>query len=287
VISKFIAIVALIIMAAGGAGAATGLRFNELMISPATGSEWVELSNIDASPQIMNATIVDRSGRVVLVTAGGMLSTHGFWILSRDSATIESLNLPPYVRWTILSNWPSMNDNGDSLTLFDGAGILSDRVVYRQEDAPTRGHSLERIDLNEDGLNPGNWGECADPVGNTAGQENSLHPVNAETKPRLWAEPNPFSPDGDSHDDIARFHFSLPAASSRITLDLFTVDGRPLLRLAHDLPAGNSVPTIIWDGKVNGETCAVGRYVAVISALSATSGSTYTARCTVVLARRL
>ena len=103
---------------------------------------------------------------------------------------------------------------------------------------------------------------------------------------KLWVDPNPFSPDGDSIDDVTNIYFNLPVESCRITLDIYNTYGNRVRRVVSNLAANNSYPKIHWDGADdNNRIQPVGRYIILLEALDLAKGKVYRERCTVVLAR--
>jgi len=87
-----------------------------------------------------------------------------------------------------LSPWPTLNDSGDSLTLWNADDKLLDQVVYtsrwyRDPSKANGGWSLERIDLTNFCATDSNWIASRDPRGGTPAQPNSVA--------GLWSDQTP------------------------------------------------------------------------------------------------
>ena len=160
-------------------------------------------------------------------------------------------------------------------------------MIYQSEAARVAGRSWERIDFDNCGDDPRNWGPCASLRGHTAGRENSLHSVTTPVL-EIGATPNPFNPDGDGRDDETHIRFSIPSPQSRITVSIFNQRGNQVRQLVSNHPAGQSSPDLIWNGRDDqGRHLPTGRYIILLEAIDSLNGEKYLARCTVVLARQL
>jgi len=276
----YLAVLALLIIVSPSKSTGS-LLLSELMINPVSGGEWIELAaagNVLSGCQVSLSDASGRSGSFTLERP--VLS--GYLILAvQDSTTISILSLPDSVQVYQPDHWPTLNNDGDSLHLSIDGRII-ELMIYNSQMVPPTGRSLERIDFQKPANSSMNWGECSEWRGNTAGLVNSLRAAVSESNIQFWADPNPFEPvEGDGR---TYFHFTIPSASARATLDIFTVDGRPLIRLISDLPIGTDSPSIPWDGRGKNGLCPLGRYVAVLRTFDQ-NGHSYTARCSVVLVR--
>ncbi len=92
-----------------------------------------------------------------------------------------------------ISNWPSLNNSGDSLTLIDNTGSLIDSLNYSSNwynDASKNsgGWSLEQIYANSICLDSCNWAASVDISGGTPGRVNSIFNLGLdETPPQITA----------------------------------------------------------------------------------------------------
>ena len=99
--------------------------------------------------------------------------------------------------------------------------------------------------------------------------------------------PNPFSPDGDVHEDVTIIQYNLPEPTAFVSLKVFDMLGREVADLLNNAPSG-SHRELIWDGrKSNGESLPIGIYILFLKALNQKQGVVRTIKKTVVIAGRL
>jgi hypothetical protein len=273
----------------GSTAGSTGVVINELMVSPATGGEWIELYNTQSQPfDISNWRIIDAAGHFGVINSGITIPANGYCVLLQDSATALNLNAPFETVTIVPSGWTSLNNDGDQIRLLDSSGALCDEVLYDNRAASVSGRSWEKIDPNSSGTDLSNWGPCSDPSGSTPGRHNSLSLPLSNSKCSVWADPNPFSPDNDGRDDITFIHFSFSSAVLRLSIDIYTANGESVRTLASNIPAGTDSPVLAWDGKDDSSRLLpIGRYIILARAVDQHSDKTFIAKSTVVLARKL
>lgn len=147
--------------------------FNEIMPDPTPSRqypelEWVELMNRSSDSLCLEGLkLADTRDTVVLpnrvIAPGEMV------VLS--SSTIVPGTL-------VLSKWPSLNNEGDSLVLLNANHEVIDRLIYRINQFASSwkangGWSLERIDPNRLCRQTTNWAESISETGATPGFNNS------------------------------------------------------------------------------------------------------------------
>ncbi len=241
------------------------VRFSELMPAPPEeiAVEWFELLNSSNESNLPLAgwTITDESGRIAsldsILNINPVFGEDGSWkyLVVAQNETI--LNWPGIdaARVVIPESWPSLNDDGDVLTLSDPTGQRIDIAEYSEAES---GISFIRRDWHEKPY-PGDWIVISDPTEASPGEPNRISPYEPGTSPEvveagapvLSISPNPFSPDGDGREDEVLFHFGVASEQIEVTLRLFDVNGRRLATLMRStvLP-GNGVWS--WDGRVDG-----------------------------------
>lgn len=149
--------------------------------SPPTGlpdTEYIELYNRSgASVSLDGWKISDTSASARLGNA----------ILQPDQYIVLTSKGDLFGKITTLtvSNLPSLNNTGDSLTLTDPAGHTIDVLVYSDEwygdaERSKGGWSLELIDLENTCEAAGNWSVSEDLRGGTPGQPNSIMASNPD-----------------------------------------------------------------------------------------------------------
>ena len=212
----------------------------------------------------------------------------GFVILAKDS-TVMDFNPPAETPIYIAgSNWPTLNNTGDSLMIYDASLTPIDSVYYQGDWSHSgNGVSLERINPSHSSNNPLNWADCVDPAQATPGRVNSVLFQPSEGEQILTCGPNPFSPDGDGRDDVLFIRYSLPVTTASVKLKIFDVRGRLVKWLLNNQPAAGHGEEI-WDGTHgDGVTARIGMYIIYLEAINAQNGVIETAKRTVVLAGKL
>ncbi len=147
-------------------------------------AEFLELFNTtDQYLDISGGGISD--GGAIETWANAQIGPNGYLILcDRD----DSLAFAAFGNVLTVDAMPSLNNSGDSLSLYGPGGELWDKVFYSSDwylDAAKAegGYSLEKINASLGGCNlPGNWRGSAASVGGTPGQLNSVAGSYADTE---------------------------------------------------------------------------------------------------------
>ena len=89
-----------------------------------------------------------------------------------------------------LSNWPSLNNGGDSLTLTDKSGVIIDSLTYsiewyKDEIKDNGGWSLEQINPNPILFDENNWSASVENGGGTPGKINSIFDLGLDVEAPL------------------------------------------------------------------------------------------------------
>jgi hypothetical protein len=149
---------------------------NEIMYAPAAGEpEWVEILNEGKDAvelgrwQISDAAFGSKHRLSSLPLPPG-----GFALLTRDSAGLAESRGMIHCPVIQVPGFPSLNNTGDAVLLYDDAGTTKDSVVYLPAWGGTDGRSLERIDPQVPSSEAGTWGVCTDSSGATPGRGNSI-----------------------------------------------------------------------------------------------------------------
>ncbi|MCX6639164.1 MAG: lamin tail domain-containing protein [bacterium] len=168
---------------------------NEIYPSPASGKcEWIEIYNSSGSVVDLagfSISDMDTTHHHVISDSSRKLPPSAFAVIAADS-TILSFPIPPGTIIQIpASGWPSLNDTGDQVHLYDAAAIEQDAVAYAGA-AVSNGISIERVRYNVPSNDPANWADCTDPSGSTPGQVNSVTPLAFDLAlSELSADPSP------------------------------------------------------------------------------------------------
>ncbi|MBU0508861.1 lamin tail domain-containing protein [bacterium] len=281
-------------IAIGTSGAQSWLVINEIMYQPESQrSEWIELYNASvlswnlAGWRFGDGTALLDTSRLQLLPEI-VLPPMQFIVLAADSQVLFE-NIPPTVPVMIWNSGEvTLNNSGDSLVLFDSHHQLVDRVDYRPSwGNGEAGVSIERISAYSASNDPLNWAASLDSTGSTLGRTNSRTlPSTGMPRQLLVLEPNPFSPDGDGHEDVLFIRFRLEHGDSRIDVKIYDVRGRAVRRLANNAAAGFS-GEILWDGRDDGgQFVPTGLYIVYLEALGKGGTRMQSAKRPVALARR-
>jgi len=153
---------------------------NEIMAdpSPVVGlpdAEYVELFNRSQFPvDLTNWKISDGTNTATLPTV--LLLPGSFLILC---STTDASLLQPFGSVAGLSSFPSLNNDGDDLTLSDASSNLVNEVQYdiswyQDVNKSNGGYSLELIDPLSSCSGKSNWHASLDATGGTPGRKNSV-----------------------------------------------------------------------------------------------------------------
>jgi len=262
---------------------------NELMYSPFSDeAEWVEIMNRSSNTiDLSNWMFSDSdSSDKVLIAADILLRPDDFLVLAQDSSFLNTFS-PPANSFRVIKNWPNLNNDLDSVVLYDLTGFTIDRVNYSSSWGGDRGISLERISPDLASNESSNWSSSAAFEGGTPGLQNSIFTRALLSATTLTVAPNPFSPDGDGSDDFAVISYEIPVNTATVNLKIYDVRGR-LIRFLVNNSASGSRNAFIWDGKDNEDQMArMGLYIVFLQALNAQAGVLQTAKKTLVLAGKL
>ncbi len=261
---------------------------NEIMYSPLTSEpEWVEVFNPTSQTVSLRGWRLTDSdaGASAFVENEIVIPPGGYFVLAED--TLTGLLTLPAGTFTILKNWPALNNEFDSVVLYDLSGNQIDRVDYRSNWGGERGFSLERINPQFASNDSINWSTCVVFAGGTPGAQNSIFAEFPLSEAAITISPNPFSPDDDGHDDFAFITFKLPVTTAAVNVKIYDLRGRLIRFLANNEPAG-AEKTLRWDGRdYNNQMARMGIYVVYLQALNAQAGVVLSEKKSVVLAARL
>ena len=164
------------------------LVVNEIMYAPGgLEPEWIELENTrEDSICLMDWSIADAtaSSRHIVARAAIAVPPSGFIVLTKDSVGL--LGVYPTLKNGIIGvpGFPSLNNSGDVIEVFDDAGRVIDSIAYRPGwGGSSGGKSLERVDPLLASADSLNWATCEDPLGGTPCRENSVAALDYDLRP--------------------------------------------------------------------------------------------------------
>jgi len=152
-------------------------------------AEFIEIYNRSINPINLNGWKFS-DGNSMASFSTKIILPNEYWIIC--SSTNASL-FSSYANTLGVSNFPTLNNSGESLTLKTNEGQLIDSlnyslVWYRDEDKQEGGWTLEIIDTNNPCGEEDNWIASEDPKGGTPGKTNSVNDNKPDlTGPKLLA----------------------------------------------------------------------------------------------------
>jgi hypothetical protein len=276
------------------------LRINEIQATPIGGSaEFIEIINTGTAPvSLTGCMIADRPlmheqvRRWPVTSSSSSLPPGGLHVVAGDSSVLFLPGVSPERCMVASRSGLGLNNDGDTVLLYGADSVLIDSVVYSAGwhsaiISDPSGRSLERYHPGLSGTDPRNWGTCVDPAGSTPGRTNSILLSTMPSDATLACAPDPFSPDGDGSEDVTVLRYRMPLRSSLIRIRVFDIRGRCVRELVNVTPAGMT-GEVVWDGAgENRVPLRMGIYIVHLEAIDDAGGRTVTAKCAVVLARRL
>ena len=273
------------------------LRLNEVMYEPLGGdAEWVEYVNTsNATVGVAGFGIEIDDTHTLCSSRPAYVPPGGYVVIAEDEEFLQAvaLRIPDACRVLAGSSF-ALRNSGASIALRDGYGACIDSAAYdpswhRPPGTDSRGRSLERLNAAFDAFNPQHWSSCIAADGSTPGLRNSVSIESSRGNliSSLLIHPNPFSPDGDGHEDFCLISYTMPRGGMRARLRIFDGAGRLERTLVNNQGIGVS-GEIVWDGRDSqGRTARVGMYPALLEALDENDNSVFSAKGVIVVARRL
>lgn len=279
---------------------------NEIMYAPISGlCEYIEFYNRASFPiEICDWKILNlpdsETGTITefrLKNTDITINPNEFLVLSADSSIykhFEYLSNPEEKIKIFIFNKSSLslNNSGDKIVVQDLVSNTIDSVCYtpkwqNPEIYDVTGRSLERINPELSSNDARNWSTCTNEKGGTPGKQNSIYAASIPTNNSISFHPNPFSPDGDGHEDFCVINYNLSSTTNMIRIRIFDSVGRLVRILANNEPSG-AYGQIIWDG-LNDEKRKVnmGIYIVLLEAYDVEGKCVNKVKSVVVVAGKL
>tara|TARA_B100000315_G_scaffold260938_1_gene328024 strand:+ start:13418 stop:15016 length:1599 start_codon:yes stop_codon:yes gene_type:complete len=240
---------------------------NEFMYYPEeNNSEFIEIFILsENSINLSGWGISDQLTSSIKILPDIETPSSSFVVIAKDSSLLPSL--PSNSILLVPENgFPSLNNSGDSIYLYDPSGNVMDSLTYT-DDWGVEGRSMEKLNPEMDSSVPSSWGTCVAPGKMTPGNQNSIFIESLPGTGTISLEPNPFSPDGDGYEDNLYISYSLPFPQAYLTITIFDRLGRTVRTLAKNLVSG-AEGVITWNGrKDNSSRARIGIYILKITAV--------------------
>lgn len=262
---------------------------NEIMYDPGPNrSEWIELYNrgndaTDLSGWSLRLEHKERARRIS--DAGLSLEGQDYLVIAHD--TVQFMETYPAFDGQVVEaagGWDGLRNSGAHLFLLDANGNIVHGAEYDEETSPDAGRSAELV--NPD-FEPPVWGPSAAVRGGTPGQMNSLYVTHIPDGVSLHLSNNPFSPDGDNHEDICLVTVDLPASHGILHAMVFDISGRYIKTLIEQTTVA-SRHVFTWDGTdQHGRRLPVGPYILYVEQMLPTLNRLTASKHLVVIAASL
>ena len=215
----------------------------------------------------------------------------GYLVITKDSSLSTQFAGLAGANIYICNRDLSLGNEGDDVVLYDQTGAAIDSVhylpVWHIASVASSGKSLERINPNIEENNEHTWSTCVLREGGTPGKRNSIFTTVHPSSAHMQLSPNPFSPDGDGHEDMLGIGYALPVGTALIRVRCFDVAGR-LVRTIADRELAPSQGAIFWNGLDDyQQRVRVGMYIILFEALDGRGNVVCTIKDVAVVAGRL
>ena len=261
------------------------LAINEIKFLTEDGEpEWVELYNYSAQAIPLKNWAIADSRDTLWIKDDFVLPAFSYFVLTADSSFFDYYEVDDSVVY-ITKDFPALNNDQDVLFLIAPWGNWLEQVPYTKDwllGEDFRKPSLERINPQLDARLARNWAPCVKT--GTPATKNSVFTEIKYSHFKMNAQPNPFSPDGDGHQDFTVISLTIPAQTARLRLLIFDVLGRQICTLSEDKFVGQDVQ-MVWDGRdAHKKRVRMGLYILFAQMIDDTNGILQEAKATVVVA---
>jgi hypothetical protein len=260
---------------------------NEIMYDSDVSGEWIEIYNRSGyEVNLERWSVSDASASHGVCKSDVVIKPGAFAVVCSDSAALASAYCMADCIIVEPEDFPSLNNDCDSISLLDISGFESDRVPYSRDWGGRINVSLERVSAEAASDDRANWSSCVGPDGATPGKENSIRPVEGPARTLINISPNPFSPDGDGISDRAVISYQLPFSVARLRVMVYDRSGRMVKEVCEGEVACRGA--LVWDGTDNhGELLPIGLYVIHAEAIDIMTHARVDSKAVAVLAKRL
>lgn len=213
----------------------------------------------------------------------------GYFVIASDSSIVTVV---PDAGTVGMVKSLSLRDDGDCILISDPSGSVVDSVSYlpswhNGDIARTSGRSLEKINPSLPSNEKTSWSTSVSQSGGTPGTRNSLFVNPGVATATISLSPNPFSPDGDGHDDFTFISYSFQVTSVKIRIRIFDSMGR-LIATPTDNMVLPSTGRLVWDGRDGaGKIVRFGLYILFMEVSGPDGNSLATYKKPLVVAKRM
>lgn len=252
---------------------------NEIMCYPQNSEpEWIELLNISGDI-ISNDSLFIADPTRKYSFALNQLKPNQYCVLVKDTILLKNYRAIPDSALLIQTKIPSLNNDGDSLFLFNSQNVIIDSFYYSGKIA-LKGFSIERKNPSLPAISEQNLGKSLSIDSTTCGRINSYSiekPKDTTIANEIEITGNPFSPNSPNGKNKCEISINFPYNIKSFNLKIYDMNGNQVKSLAENLSL-NSYETYnyIWDGtNEKGYIMQVGIYPLIITYELDGEGSNY------------
>ncbi|MBI1287288.1 MAG: hypothetical protein GC178_06880 [Flavobacteriales bacterium] len=255
---------------------------NEVLFNPFTGgSDYVELVNISDRPLNLKGWLLAHydaqdgvSSFKPITNQNYAVEPGGYVLITQDTTDVMMNYIQHGIGNFIQADMPSYNNDSGTVYLLNLDSVITEYFSYTASMhfpllSSVDGVSLERLDVHRDVHDVGNWHSAAETVGfGTPGLQNSQYFPTGDAVGEVSLDPEIFSPDDDSYNDVLNIYYRFNGSGYVGTIRIYDSNGRPVRQLISNELLGTS-GTFTWDGTTdNGEKARIGMYVILFEAFS-------------------
>ena len=252
---------------------------NEIKCYPQNSEpEWIELLNISGDI-ISNDSLFIADPTRKYSFALNQLKPNQYCVLVKDTILLKNYRAIPDSALLIQTKIPSLNNDGDSLFLFNSQNVIIDSFYYSGKIA-LKGFSIERKNPSLPAISEQNLGKSLSIDSTTCGRINSYSiekPKDTTIANEIEITGNPFSPNSPNGKNKCEISIKFPYNIKSFNLKIYDMNGNQVKSLAENLSL-NSYETYnyIWDGtNEKGYIMQVGIYPLIITYELDGEGSNY------------
>ncbi len=209
------------------------------------------------------------------------------YIVIADNDSLLTAEFPTATIISVPGGFPALNNTADAVYLYDMTGIIIDSILYSEDWPIFETRSTEKLRPEFSSNDSSRWAIAVNDTGMTPGKRNSVYFEELADNGSIFFDPNPFSPDGDGHEDVLYMKYKLPYETAVIKIEIFDVVGRSIAAPYWNMYTSQE-SILTWDGtKKNGQTARIGIYIVKTTARDGATGALWEDVQTVVLAKPL
>jgi hypothetical protein len=273
---------------------------NEVLFNPYTGgSDYVELVNNTDRPINLKGWLLANyddedglSNHKTITSENYSVDAGGYVLITEDTSDVMMNYIQHGINNFIEADMPSYNNDSGTVYLLTPDSLISEFFSYNEDMhfsllSDVDGVSLERLDVNRDVSDRGNWHSAAQTSGfGTPGLVNSQFFPTQQAVGEVSVDPELFSPRDGNGNDLVNINYNFPGPGYVGTVRIFDSNGRPVRQLATNQLLANQ-GTFTWDGTTDGgELARIGMYIILFEAFSE-SGDKSVHKLSVALGGRL